>query len=185
MCVSGVILAGGKSSRMGVDKGLVSYNGKLLVSYAIDLLKPFCDELIISANSNEYDRFDLKVVADSYDCKGPLAGIYEGLKAIRNDYALVLSCDMPHLSQEAVQTLFQEIDNKHDCFIPFVKGRMQPLFAIYAKCMVPVMKQHLESNKLKMMTFVDSVCAKHISFDTLIEINPLLFKNCNRPEDVI
>ncbi|MCU4173726.1 molybdenum cofactor guanylyltransferase [Carboxylicivirga sp. N1Y90] len=184
MKISGVVLAGGKSSRMGADKGMLDYKGKKLVSYAIELLEAYCDEIIISTNSPLYGQFGFKVIADSFLSKGPLSGIYEGLKFATNDKVLVLSCDMPNLNKEAIEVLIAEIDEKHDCFIPSVNSKFQPLFAVYNRRLLSAMEQHLLADKLKMMTFIEGVSSKIVSFDSLLESYPLLFQNCNRPEDL-
>lgn len=184
MKISGVILAGGKSSRMGSDKGMCDYKGKKLVSYAIELLDPYCDELLISANSFQYDQFGYKVIQDSYTSKGPMSGIYEGLKMANNDMVLLLSCDMPHVNSQAVDLLLSQVNIQLDCFVPSVNSKMQPLFAVYNRCLLSVMEQNLLADKLKLMAFIESVSSKVVSFDTLVEKYPSLFLNCNSPEDL-
>jgi len=100
--VSGLILSGGRSSRMGNhDKGLILLNGKAMIEYVKDTLTPQVDNLIISANQHieQYQCLHEVVLADEYDdYRGPLAGIYEGLKYIAEDtYLIVVPCDGPML----------------------------------------------------------------------------------------
>ena len=77
--ITGIILAGGKSSRMGEDKGFLKLNGKTFMSSIIAALNPIVGEIIIVSNNSEYDVFNLKRVADSMEDSGPLAGLYSGL----------------------------------------------------------------------------------------------------------
>jgi len=78
--ITGIILAGGKSSRMGMDKGFCALNGKPMVQYAIDILEQTCDSIIICSNNSDYELFDLPVIPDIIKDIGPMGGIYSGLK---------------------------------------------------------------------------------------------------------
>jgi len=118
--VSGLILSGGRSSRMGHhDKGLVLLNGKAMIESVKNILIPQVDSLIISANQQieQYKKLNEVVLADEYDdYRGPLAGIYEGLKYIENDaFLLVVPCDGPLLPNNLCQkmlTTLTETDGK-------------------------------------------------------------------------
>jgi len=182
--LSGIILAGGKSTRMGKDKGLVQFKGKPLVEYAIEVLNPFCNEILISANALHYNRFGYELIVDSFDSKGPLCGIYEGLKAALNKHVLVISCDMPFINQEAVFNLLKGFDGKHDCYVPMYNNRIQPLFGIYNKRLLAQIEFNLVNDKLKMMTFIENISTKKVSFDRLVERFPKLFSNFNLPIDL-
>lgn len=100
--ITGIILAGGKSSRMGKDKGLCDFKGKALVSYAIETLRPLCGNLMISANyfPEKYAEFDLPVIADEVKNIGPMGGILSCLKQSHTQHNLVLSCDTPFVTTD-------------------------------------------------------------------------------------
>ena len=85
-------MAGGKSSRMGTDKGLMTFQGKRLVEYAIELLQPFCSEIIISTNQAGYEGFGFKTVSDVYRDCGPVGGLHAALSESNYDYNLIVSC---------------------------------------------------------------------------------------------
>jgi molybdenum cofactor guanylyltransferase len=112
--VSGLILSGGRSSRMGHhDKGLVMLNGKAMIETVKNILIPQVDNLIISANQHmeQYKQFHDIVLADEYDdYRGPLAGIYEGLKYIKKEsFLLVVPCDGPLLPSNLCQKMLTAI----------------------------------------------------------------------------
>jgi len=117
MGFDGIILAGGESRRMGSDKGFVNYRGKRLVEYAIELLTPFCENIVISANNPQYSRFGLPVIADEKRDVGPVGGLLATLSKSRNNYSIVVSCDMPHLTGTAVSLLVESV-NDATCYIP-------------------------------------------------------------------
>ena len=89
--ITGIVLAGGKSSRMGTDKGLLKFNGKSFVQYSLDALKPLVSEIIIVSDDLNYDTFGLKRINDITKNAGPVAGICAGLEASSTEYNLILS----------------------------------------------------------------------------------------------
>lgn len=107
--VTGLILAGGRGSRMGgLDKGLVEYKGRALIDHVIARIAPQVDELFISANRNldDYARRGYRVIADTLpDFQGPLAGVLAGLQVAGHEWMLVVPCDMPHLPHDLAARL--------------------------------------------------------------------------------
>ncbi len=107
--VAGVILAGGQGSRMGgADKGLVDYKGRPLVEWALDVLTPQVDEVVISANRNleTYAAYGRRVLPDALpDYPGPLAGVLAAMQAVTADWLAVVPCDTPHLPSDLVSRL--------------------------------------------------------------------------------
>ena len=113
--VTGVILAGGKSSRMGKNKALLELGGKRIIESEINLFKSIFKEVILVTNSPlEYAGFDIKIVTDIFPEKGSLGGIYTGLFYSSYDYSFVASCDMPFLRRDMIVRaapcpIFQEL----------------------------------------------------------------------------
>ncbi len=105
--VTGIILSGGKSSRLGEEKGLALFNGKPLIQYAIDILKPVCDKIIISANNqlDEYAKFGFEIVEDQVKGIGPMAGLIAGLNKSVTRYNFVLSCDTPFVQWKTIDSI--------------------------------------------------------------------------------
>jgi len=182
--LTGIILAGGLSSRMGCDKGLLPYKGKLLVEYAIDLLKPYCAEILISSNNNEYKQFGFRLVADIYKKKGPLGGIHAALIASKTKHSVFLSCDMPHLNSEAVEQLIRKSDPNALGCIPKYGDKLEPMFGIYSKQLLPEIEERLQYERLKMKSLILEQPIKYVDFQKLTQKYENLFSNINHPNDL-
>ncbi len=181
--IGGIILAGGKSSRMGADKGLIEFQGKLLVEYAIDLLKPLCAEIIISTNQSGYGQFGLKTVADVYQDCGPLGGLQASLSETKFDWNIVVSCDTPFLQPE----LFTELllmKEEFDAVIPKHVDGIEPLAGIYRKSLAEMLEQKLQAGDFKMQKMLYEINTGFYDATGLIRKYPRLFHNLNRPEEL-
>ena len=131
--ITGIILAGGKSKRMGTEKGLINFRGKTMIQYAIEVLEPICDQIIISANSNSYDALPYPKFSDIFPNSGPMGGIYTGLLNSRNDLNLVLSCDMPFIKADLLNDLVLNADG-NDIVVPWHRSKhFEPMCALYRK----------------------------------------------------
>ena len=160
--IVGIVLSGGKSRRMGQEKGLVTYKGKALIEYAIDTLKPLCDELVISTTNDAYAYLGLPMIADEIPNCGPIGGISTCMKVVNADIYLVVSCDVPHVPTELYADLLKEMKAK--AVIPIGDDeRKQPLVACYSSDAFSFFQDAMESVDLKMM-------------DLLSKIEPLYFK---------
>ncbi|MFK5983122.1 MAG: molybdenum cofactor guanylyltransferase [Flavobacteriaceae bacterium] len=131
--ITAIILAGGKSSRMGTDKGFVSYKNKPFVQHIIDVVRPLVNEIIIISNNPNYDIFGLKRFEDLVLDAGPLAGIYTGLHYSESENNLVISCDVPLISSELLELLITEIDTTSEVIQLQSGDKKMPLIAIYKK----------------------------------------------------
>ena len=118
MKITGIILAGGNSSRMGQNKALLNLNGKRIIDYVFETLNSFCDEIIISTNSHDFDFFEAVIVPDEIKNIGPIGGIYSSLKKSSNNINIIVSCDMPYLSADLLKFL---IDSSQDFEIAIPK----------------------------------------------------------------
>lgn len=129
--ITGIILSGGKSNRMGTDKGFLSLNGKLFTQYCIEALTPLVSEIIIVSNHSDYDRFGLKRIEDVIEHAGPLAGLYSGLLHSKTPYNLVLSCDVPLVTTNILEKLIEDISDDIDVAQIESNGKTMPLIALY------------------------------------------------------
>ncbi|WP_370476616.1 molybdenum cofactor guanylyltransferase [Tamlana flava] len=129
--ISGIILAGGKSSRMGTDKGFLSFKGKLFIEHSIDALNPLVSEIIIISDNAAYDAFKLRRIEDEIKDAGPLAGLYSGLKQSKTEYNLVLSCDIPLITSEILTLLIEAVDVNSEVIHIESKNKTMPLIALY------------------------------------------------------
>ncbi len=183
MVFDGIILAGGQSRRMGSDKGLVSYKGKQLVKYAIELLTPFCENIVISANNPQYSDFGLPVIPDEKKDIGPAGGLLATLSKSRNRYSIVVSCDMPHLNSEAVNHLIRNVKDA-TCYIPKHNNGIEPLFGVYHRNFIHPLLEAVNNGNYKLKSLFNSTQTFFVDFNNLLELQPSLFMNFNSLSDL-
>lgn len=135
---TGIILAGGDSKRIGTDKGLINLNGRALISYVIESLRPVVDEIIVVVGSKErvpsYRNTvedDVQVVPDMYDDGSPMIGLITGLTHAKGTYAVVAACDMPFINSDLVDLLFLLSFELNGTLLVKPNGWVEPLPAIY------------------------------------------------------
>lgn len=186
MKFGGIVLSGGKSSRMGTDKGSLQVEGKYLVKYSIDLLAEcgIQDVLLITNEPTKYDDLTCKKFEDEISNVGPIGGIYTGLKNSSHLFNVVLACDTPKISKEIISIL----TDKYTPPITTIsyQGKIQPLVSIFSSEVIDLMKQQIENSEFKILDFIHSMNG------TILEIDEFLpdketdyFININTPEDLI
>lgn len=181
---SGVLLAGGKSSRMGTNKALLRFaSGETVIERIVSRIRPLCSELLVVANTPaEYEFLGLPMFPDAYPGASSLGGIYTGLLHAGAKRALVLSCDLP-LVDAALLGHLLALPFDYDLLIPFIAGRQQPLHAIYARTCLPAMQAQIESGDLKIVRLIDTLRGRIVTEDDLQPEWLTSFKNMNTPED--
>lgn len=183
--VTGIILSGGKSSRMGTEKGLVKHKGKALIEYSIEALLPICDQLVISSNKDCYDYLNLPVIADELKECGPIGGIYSCMHSVKSDIYLVLSCDVPNVLSELFKDLLNEIGEENLICPIDGNGRRQPLIAAYSSSCFPIIESELIKGNFKMMKLIDLLNPRLFSItDELSYYTSKLLSNVNSPIDI-
>jgi len=176
------ILAGGKSSRMGTDKGLLLFDGKPLLQKIIEQLSPVVNEIIIVSNNYEYEQFGLQVIGDLIKDIGPAGGIHAALSNAQSEQIFIVSCDMPFITTHAAKYMMQHAAHSQIA-LPLYHGKIQPLFGVYSRQCLLKWKQLIEQRIIKLQEMV-------MHFDLLkidIEKNglfvDLLFTNINDKND--
>jgi molybdopterin-guanine dinucleotide biosynthesis protein A len=175
-----IILAGGKSSRMGEDKGLMTLFGKPMITYVIDAVKEVSTNITIITNNKKYAIFGYPLVKDVIPEKGPLGGIYSGLKASPYEYNIVLSCDIPYIKPALLKYLLLQSE-EFDITIAKHLDRFHPLIGIYSKNCLPVISSNLVKGKLKLTALFDELDTNVIETDEFDEIG---FRNLNTKQDI-
>lgn len=178
-----LIIAGGKSSRMDFkDKAELTYRGETFLTGLYKRLKPYTDQLIISEGkltNRDYheEAKDAIFVKDIYEDCGPMAGLYSGLLACKEDYLYVTACDLPNMEIYLYQYLMQFDKEQYDAIIPTWDERMQPLAGVYKKRIIDQVKEQLESgdNTMKHLLRNLSVCLVEVGESRLL---------CNMLENV-
>jgi molybdopterin-guanine dinucleotide biosynthesis protein A len=177
---TGIILAGGKSSRMNEDKGLMVLKGKPMIQYVIEVLKPLVEEIIIISNNPDYEQFGCAVYPDIIKDKGPLAGLCTGLFYSQSETNIVLSCDVPFVNASLISCLLSEHQN-HQITIPIKEGRTHQLIGVFSKSCEPIFQIALEKEELKLW---DAFKNLNLNLVDANHFEAQLFKNLNTPNDL-
>ncbi len=180
--ISGFILAGGKSNRMGTDKALLLVQDEPLLIWIKKLIEPFCKTIEISGQNSEYDDFNIKMVPDLHTGIGPISGIVSSLKHSSTDWNLLVSVDTPFINKELIQSLFTQI-GQYDCIIPEHEGGIEPLIGLYNKQILPQLEEIINQGDYKLMRLLPKLNTRYVDCNFLVRKYPRLFFNINRPED--
>jgi len=184
--ISGIILSGGKSIRMGKNKAFIEIDGVPIISRISDLFKELFQEIIIVTNQKEiFKGFDSRIYSDIIPNKGALGGLYTGIFFSTFYYSFCVACDMPFIKKSLVQYMIKNIEDA-DVIIPRTKDGLQPLHAIYSKkCLDPI-KSTLEKGKFKIIDIYDLVKVKILEENSFISLDPFResFINVNTPEEL-
>ncbi len=188
---AGIILAGGRSVRMGRDKALLPLPDKQDVTFVEHLaavLAAQCSEVVLvvrdAAQATLYKHLGVSIVADDTPDVGPLMGLYTGLHNINAPYALVAAVDMPFVQAEMVAFLLsQPLDGS--LLVPIVNDIPQVLFAVYPRTILPLIEERLQAGRRDPRSLLDVAPVRYIDEVQLRAIDPQLrsFVNMNTPED--
>ncbi|WP_459211715.1 molybdenum cofactor guanylyltransferase [Aquimarina rhabdastrellae] len=180
--LTGIILAGGKSRRMGKDKGLIIFKGKPFIKYIIEALQPLVNEIVIVSDDEAYDVFmETTRIPDRIPVSGPLGGIYTGLDYIKTPYAIVLSCDIPKIKTDSLEKLTRHITIENDVVQYEYDGETMPLIAVYKKeCKITCLSL-LEKDKRRVRSLIDELQVKTIQVPESIKDQVI---NINTPEEL-
>lgn len=187
MKAGAIILAGGKSSRMGTNKALLKFHEKSNIERMKDELQQVFDDIILVTNDPEsYQFLHLKSVTDQYPGSGPLAGIHAGLEASDYEENFIVACDMPFVSAELAGNLVKALKH-HDAVVPVSDGREHPLFAAYQKRVVRDAVKCLEDGNLRIRHMLAKLDVRYLE-DSDLQLYggsnlERIFFNMNHPEE--
>lgn len=182
MQITGIILAGGQSTRMGKDKALLQINDKTLLENAIEICRPVCSEILISSNNPEHQNFGYQIIPDEIKNCGPIGGIYSCLKKSETNWNFFCSVDSPFVTSAFIQFLTNQTEN-YDVVVPFHFQGKEPLIALYNKNCLSVIEKQIELHQFKIHLLLKLLNTKYFDAREWVAIKPLIFKNLNRPED--
>ncbi|MBW8331435.1 MAG: molybdenum cofactor guanylyltransferase [Prolixibacteraceae bacterium] len=180
--ISGFILAGGKSNRMGTDKALLLVQEETLLIRIKNLIGPFCKTVEISGYKSDYSDFNIKMIPDLYPGIGPVSGLISTLKHSSTEWNLLVSVDTPFINKELIQSLITQI-GEFDCIIPEHDGGMEPLIGLYNRKILPQLEEVINQGDYKLQRLVAKLNTRYLDCRPLIQKYPRLFFNINRPED--
>jgi molybdopterin-guanine dinucleotide biosynthesis protein A len=183
MKVTGIVLAGGKGSRMGgVDKGLQPLRGKPMVAWAIARLKPQVDEIVINANQNleVYAAFGHRVVSDEIGgFAGPLAGLHAGLAAATYPLCATVPCDSPFLPADLIPRLRDSL-GESDLAVAKTGGQAHPVFVLLKTSLRKNLETFLIGGGRKIDAWYASLKVVEVAFDDEADA----FRNINTLEEL-
>jgi molybdopterin-guanine dinucleotide biosynthesis protein A len=186
LTISSVILAGGQSRRMGVNKAFLKVGHRSLIERVISQVSIVGKEVIVVTNApDEYAHLGYPTVADAFPGKGSLGGIYSGLRAASNPHVLVVGCDMPFLNASLLRYMLL-LTPGYDVVVPRTEQGVEPLHALYSKACLPAMEQLLQQNNLKVIAFYSQVRVRYVEQEEIKILDPQLlsFFNVNTPDDL-
>ena len=179
--VTGVLLAGGKSSRMGQDKAVLHVNGKPLYEGVLETLQSVFASVIIAGDRPSLAREGVPYFADTYPGSA-LGGLHTALSNAKTDKVFIAACDLPHADPNIIRLLLS-YRHKHDVVVAKVPLGFEPLFAVYDKSGLPLIEDMLQRNSFKLYEFFSLVNVKYVGLDELPAYWQKAFLNINTPED--
>lgn len=185
MKLTAIILAGGKSSRMGTDKGLVLLNGKPMIQHIINAVqKTGISDILLISNNLAYKQFGLPVYSDIIKDSGPLGGIYTGLVHSTTSRNMILSCDIPFIN-EAVMNVLIEDQSQSPITVLKYKDRIHPLIGIFNTSIIPDIQEQISKNNFKVRELIQSKNATILDLEAKIfGVESQVVANVNTKEDI-
>lgn len=185
--VAAFVLAGGKSSRMGVDKAFVLLDGRTLLARALELARSAASDVRIVGDAAKFAAF-APVVEDAFRGCGPLGGIHAALQSSPAELNLVLAVDVPFVSPALLEYLITRARSSASFRVTAARvgGRLQPLCAVYRREFAIAAEQALRAGHYKIDAFFDVARTQMIREEELVEagFSPTMFRNLNSPEDL-
>lgn len=180
--ITAVILAGGKSKRMGRDKSLLKLGNKTLIEHVVDAIRPYVQSVLIVTNNEDKYRFikNVSFIPDIKENQGPFIGLISGIKAIDTNWCFVTSCDMPLLDGNIIDYLWKQ---KNGYIVsPVSLDKYEPLISLYSKDILPFAEELMTDNirsinifitKMEKLGYVDKIDKGNLLeiFDEKIFIN--------------
>lgn len=182
------IVAGGKSSRMGVNKALAKLGNQSIIAHMIERTQHLgqSETILITNTPAEYQLLKLPMYPDVIPDKGSLGGIYSALRYSETAYTLVLACDMPFVNPDILQYLLTRCSSEFEVVVPYANNRLQGLHAIYHIGALPIIELAIKSNNLRVQSVLEQL-KMHVIDES--EIKPIdlelsSFLNVNTPDDL-
>jgi molybdopterin-guanine dinucleotide biosynthesis protein A len=184
--LAGVILAGGKSTRMGINKAFITVYGQRIIDRTVELFSTLFRQVILVTNAPlEYAFMDLEIAADLMRESSPLMGIYTGLFYSSFPHCFVVGCDMPLLNRSVLEYLISLYPG-HDLIIPVLDDGYHPLHAIYSKRSMKSMAELMQAGQYKITDLFSRVRLREVTAHELRPLDAPLhsFFNVNTPQDL-
>jgi molybdopterin-guanine dinucleotide biosynthesis protein A len=184
--ITGFVLAGGKSTRMGRDKAALSLNGRTLLETALAVVRKVTNEVFILGSPELYQSY-APAIADIFPGCGPLSGIHAALSRTATDFNLIIGVDTPFLSAELLRYVARRaFASGAMVTAPEVNGRPQPLCTVYSRAFLAVAERALQAGTYKVATLFPRENTVLIAEAELARVafTAEMFDNLNTPEDL-
>ncbi len=183
---TGFVLAGGKSARMGRDKGLLEIGGRPLIQSAVSLLKELTDRVVILGPSDRYGFLGLPVLPDLVPSRGPLSAIYTGLERSETSVNVFLACDMPLMQATFLRLLVERAPPADAVLMRLAGGSLEPLCAVYNRSCLPAVKANYERGRFKLSDLFPDLRTLYLTEADLqgLGLDRRIFTNLNTPRDL-
>ena len=184
--VSGVILAGGKSSRYGKNKAVVNINGISLIKRVLRVMETLFPSIVVITNTpDDYTFLNLPMFEDKIKGLGPLGGIFTGLEVISKNAGFFVACDMPFLNSDLIRYL-ASVRQGFDVVVPTFSGKFEALHALYTKNCLPAIEQLIHDGVYQTIQLFQSVSVRYVEEHEMRRFDPELksFSNINKPEEL-
>ena len=185
--VTGVIQAGGRSTRMGGDpKALMELEGRPIVARVLDVVRQVTERVLLVTNTPDlYAFLGLPMVPDVFPEGGSLGGIYSGLRAAPGDAAFTVACDMPFLSAPVARLVVARA-GEADVVAPRIGAQWETLHACYGKACLGPMERRLREGQLRITGFFDEVRVLAITEAEVVAVGDpaRVFMNVNTPDEL-
>jgi molybdopterin-guanine dinucleotide biosynthesis protein A len=180
-----IVLAGGKSARMGTPKALLRFDDTPLIEHIVGALRErFAEVIVVAAPDQALPPLPATLVRDEIAHQGPASGLYYGLRAARPAVSFVTSCDAAFLNLDVVSYLVDQAPG-HDAVVPRWHGRDQPLHAVYRRTVLPALEAQLSRGERRVGAVLDRVRTRRVAEEEIRSLDPegASFFNMNTPED--
>ncbi len=184
--MTGAILAGGESRRMGRDKAFLEIGGRRIIDRTVELLGPLFSQLLVVTNSPaDYAYLGVRMVSDLLPGRGALGGLYTALFFSSTQHVFVVACDMPLLKAEVIRHLL-DLSHKWDVVVPQMGDHVEPLHAVYSRRCLPHIEALLQRGGRRVMDFYSRVRVLRVKEEEIRALDPglLSFRNVNTPEEI-
>lgn len=180
--VTGVLLAGGKSRRMGYDKAYIEVGGQSLLSVSLELLCHYFSTVLIAGDRPDLAQPDIPVIADIYTGSA-LGGLYTGLRAANTDWIFVAPCDMPYPGPRILELLVKH-RNGFDAVVPRTPKGYEPVFALYHKKCLQPMEEMLQQGQYRIYDFYQRINVYYLDWQQMPDDWERSLLNINTPEQL-
>ncbi len=169
---------------MGQDKATLPFGDETLLERTVRIVREVVPEVLVISREDQPRVGDFRVVHDSAEGLGPLAGLVKGLEVMSSERAFLTSCDVPFLKPEYLRLMI-ELSQGHPITVPLVDGYHMTTSAVYTREVLPVAQDLLAARRLRPLFLVEAVDARIVTADDLRDVDPDLqsFRNCNTQEE--